>query len=175
MPLRISHKDLKGFIKNPCVQKAIGSPLQRAVILLMNRDGIPLKWDGQDVSLKEEERLCVAIADRMRGHTTSGRYKGIWFHVANEGRRSILTAIILRAMGLIPGVFDYFFAGRWGCGLIEVKIPDGVVSPEQKDFQLWAEDHGVHTAICRTVCSFEGKLMEWGALMGPLPAYPEGL
>ena len=62
-----------------------------------------------------------------------------FYAIPNGGLRDISTAIILKAEGVRPGVFDMALdvrRGNWGGMRIEQKTPDGEVSKDQK---VWAE------------------------------------
>jgi hypothetical protein len=123
---------------------------------LMSR--ITIKCDFQP-----ETALTIEIADRLRRLTLDGRLRAVWFHVPNEGKRTRLQRLLLRMMGLIPGVTDFVFLGPAG-GVIELKAGDGKLSPMQIDFRTWCEVTGVPWACCRSWESVEAVLLSWGTL-----------
>jgi hypothetical protein len=132
---------------------------RNARIVLMMRDSIPWRC-----ILEPEQKLCVQIADRLRAYTLDGKLKGVWSHIANEGKRHVFVGIILRAMGLIKVTPDYFFIWEGGGGLIEIKAGKGVLSENQKHHIVWCADEKVNHAICRSVDEVLQTLVAWGAL-----------
>lgn len=139
------------------------------LLRLMLRDKIPMKWGKKLVELKPEEKVSVDTADKLRIHSLDGSYKGIWIHVPNEGKRSILVAIILKAMGLIPGANDFIFIwpanGFLDAGIIELKSDDKKkLTPNQIDFQEWALSAKIKTAKHSTADGVINQLKEWGAI-----------
>ena len=80
--------------------------------------------------------------------------KYIVIHIPNEGKRSPRYGRHLKAMGMIPGVFDLFIAsakepyiGAW----IELKSFHGKLTPAQKEFGTNMNQQGYFTAVCRSV------------------------
>jgi hypothetical protein len=60
----------------------------------------------------------------------------IVFHPANGEKRSIETARKLKAMGVLPGVFDLvLLAPDSRCFFLEAKSDTGELEPEQRSFQ----------------------------------------
>ena len=90
----------------------------QAILSLMRRDKLPMH-----MKIGDEERLSIEFADLMRVETLEGRYKGIWGHIPNEGKRHPLVAMLVKAMGLIPGSTDYYFIWNGGGMVIELKLP----------------------------------------------------
>lgn len=146
------------------------------LVKLMDRSRIYNGWRVQP-----EERLSIHFADQMRALTLDGKYQGVWFHAANEGKRHQITAVIIKAMGMIAGTPDFVFMGPWGGGLIEFKSPEergksaktgkpiiskaaGKQSEYQAYFQLWCEHGKVAYALCRSVDEALAVLREWGAI-----------
>lgn len=73
-----------------------------------------------------------------------------YFHVPNESATSDAMRMKLFAKGVLPGVPDFIFLKpkTWA---IELKMPNGTVSPKQKALQkLWFTQCGIETFICRT-------------------------
>lgn len=121
------------------------------------------------MQLDPESLLSVRVADRLRALSAAGTLHGVWTKIANERKCSRILGLILKAMGLLPGVPDFMFIGQWGGGLIELKIEDGrddekQLSEFQKYFRFWCYREGVRYAVCRSVEEVEAKLESWGAL-----------
>lgn len=140
-------------------------PIEQAAIpLLMSRPKIPWKWGARLVVLKPEEALCVEIADKLRTLTQNGALCCVWFHVPNEGKRSKLIGIIMKAMGMLSGVSDFAFMGAWGNGVIEIKVPGNPLTKNQKYFFYWCGLWQVKKKTCHSWEEVEATLKEWGAL-----------
>ncbi len=89
---------------------------------------------------------------------------GLWgrlliFHVANERRGGIGTAMHFKRMGVRPGVADYlaFVPGRGVA--IELKDEDGTQGAEQEKFQKKWEAAGNVYIIVRTLEQFQGAVL----------------
>lgn len=134
------------------------------ILLLMSRSKIPMFWGKRLITLGEEEKLCIEFADQLRAFTIERRLKGIWTHLANEGKRGILVAMIAKAMGMISGATDYVFLWEDGCGVIEFKTKKGRLSPNQVNFKAWCEMYNVRYALCRSVDEGLETLRGWGNL-----------
>lgn len=142
--------------------KAIGE-LPYAITTLMSRSKINSRWE-----LQPEQRECIKFADELRIATKEGRLKAVFCHVPNEGRRHLITALIMKAMGLIPGSFDYWFIGKEKGCLIEFKRPDEKLPKDfkdnQKHFALWAQSVGVPCYLHNTVAGALESLRKEGLL-----------
>lgn len=165
-------------IPSPVVPRPL-SPLISCpvwLVKLMQRSKLNMNW-----KITAEERECIKFADRMRSLTLDRKYQGIWFHAANEGKRHLITALIMKAMGMIAGTPDFVFIGPWGNGLIEFKAPElrgrspktgkdiilragGQQSEYQAYFQLWAAEGNVAYVVCTSVDEAIAVLREWGAI-----------
>lgn len=132
------------------------------LLRLMQRDKINWNW-----KINPEQKLSIQVADMLRVATLEGRYKGVWHAVPNEGKRHKIVALIMKAMGLLPGVLDFSFKGLWGNGCIELKAGKNGLTDNQKDFIQWCDAEGVKHALCRTVEQVESTLKDWGALSCP--------
>jgi hypothetical protein len=115
-----------------------------------------------------EHQIQAAVFEWVRVKANSDdRYKMI-YAVPNGARTSIGVAMKLKAEGLTKGVFDIVvdvpimpFHGL----RIEVKKPQGVVSPEQKERKKLYEKYGYLARVCRGIDEimtvietyFEGK------------------
>ncbi len=146
-----------------------------AITMLMSRGKIPMH-----AHVEPEEGICIDFADLMRKATVSGRYRGIWGHIPNEGKRHPLVALVLKAMGLIPGSTDFYFIWDGGGGVIEFKVPARVRingkgklvrvpaterSPYQNYFRAWCVEKRVRYALCYEPDEAMSVLEGWGAFV----------
>lgn len=139
--------------------KNLHANIKHVLLSLLWRPKIPMH-----MRLGDEDRICVQAADYLRLLCLEESKKLVWFHPANEGKRHRLIALLLKAMGLIPGTPDIVILWGNGCGLIELKSKKGRQNDNQKYFQAWAEYCGVPYAVCRSVDEVRSNLRKWGAL-----------
>lgn len=114
--------------------------------------------------VKPEEIICIGIADMLRIATIQGKLKAVWSHVPNEGKRSLFVAMVMKAIGMVPGTPDYFFAWPEGSGLIEVKSGKGRLTENQMDYRQWCADLGINHSVCRSVQEVVDQLVQWRVL-----------
>lgn len=110
--------------------------------------------DKHEVSGKgvgPEAVICIAFANWLRGETLKGRLRSVWFHVPNEGRRSMRQGRIMRCMGLIPGAPDYVFLSEKKTLAIEVKTKTGRLSDNQVTFKRWCKILKIEYVVCRSL------------------------
>lgn len=136
----------------------------KAIPLLMARSKIPMQ-----ATLNPEEGMCVRFADLMREYTDKEIYKGIWLHIPNERKAHVFTMIILKAMGVITGAWDYVFIGPWGAGCLEFKQGANTLSDYQRYFRFWLRKWDIPHEEVRTVEQALQALKKWGALPEQLP------
>ena len=77
--------------------------------------------------------------------------KYIIFAIPNGGARHIVTAVKLKAEGVLAGVPDLFLMvpkGEWHGMFIEMKAKTGNVSDKQKDFMAAANAMNYKTIVC---------------------------
>lgn len=151
-----------------------------AVTQLMARTAVPYNVGNKRAELKPEQLLSLQLADRLRALTaewddTGGKYgyRGIWTHVANERKEGWFTMILLRAMGMIGGAFDYWFMWENGGCLVELKA-GGDLSWDQEYFETWAHDRKVPHFVRRSVDDVIKVLIDLGAVIeNPAPRPPQ--
>ena len=100
-------------------------------------------------SRDEDDELCAVF---KWAELFEGVYPCLWlmYHVANEGKRSVITGARLKAKGLKKGVPDITLpAARGGYrGLyIELKVGDGKPTPEQKRYMSALQCEGYFVAL----------------------------
>jgi hypothetical protein len=115
--------------------------------------------------LKPESMLSVDVACRLKAHSLTGDLRAVWFKVPNEGKRTPAVAAILKAMGMIPGVWDFVFLWQDGSGVIELKAGRNKLTGAQADFAHWCDLEGVRKAEARSYREVEAVLKEWGILV----------
>lgn len=118
-------------------------------------------------NLRGETGLSVQVANMLREYTLNGKLKAVWTKIPNEGKRSRISGAILKAMGLIPGAFDFVFVWKDGGGWIELKLPDDTTSKfneNQRNFSAWCMHKDVNHALCRSPDEVAHVLKKWGAL-----------
>lgn len=140
-------------------QKSSRTPCPTYLVKLMARGKIPFK-----ATVKPEEKMSIKFADGLREYTLTGKLSAVWHHSPNEGKRHPITGLIMRAMGMLPGVADYTFTWRGGSGHIELKTAKNTQSDYQKDYEKWCEAKGVHYEVCRTPTEGFNVLKNWGVL-----------
>lgn len=136
------------------------SPIDYALTMLMSRSKIPWKC-----KLEPEQKECVDFADILRMATLNNKLKAVWCHVPNEGKRHPFVAIILKAMGMLPGALDYWFIWETGGGLIEFKIGKNKPTDHQQYFMTWCDVHKVPKAVCYSKEAGVEVLKSWGVLV----------
>lgn len=107
--------------------------------------------------MTEEDKIQAAIV-------TSVRYKypkAILFAVPNGGWRSKLTAMILKATGVLRGVSDLIFIYKGKIIFIEVKTATGKQTPEQIEFQKLVTDQGFPYWIMRSAFQTLNRIEEY--------------
>ena len=71
--------------------------------------------------------------------------------IPNGGSRHIVTAVNLKAEGVLAGVSDLFLMipkGEWHGMFIEMKAKNGNVSDKQKEFMAAANSMNYKTIVC---------------------------
>lgn len=103
------------------------------------------------------QKACVSYARLVLGPSVR------LHHSVNEGKRSIVAAVLAKDMGQLAGFPDLIIMWPFGrVGFIELKAPKGVFSKDQKDFRAWAECAGHLWAEVRDIIEFKAVLKGWG-------------
>lgn len=140
-------------------KKSNNTPCPTYLVRLMARGKIPFK-----ATVKPEELHCIKFADGLREYAITGKLTATWVHIPNEGKRHPITALIMRAMGMISGAGDYTVNWSTGSGYIEFKNGKNTQTDYQKDFEQWCKAQGVHYEVCRTPTEGFNVLKNWGVL-----------
>lgn len=80
------------------------------------------------------------------------------FHVDNYSVNSIVGAR-KKSLGVCKGPSDFILVLHGATDYIEMKLPEGYQSPEQKTFQEKVEARGHRYVILRTVDTFKNYVM----------------
>jgi hypothetical protein len=85
----------------------------------------------------------------------------ITLHIANGGKRSKETARLMKALGVLPGVFDLLLICPDGRHMwLEAKADAGKLSPEQQWFQRELILRGVPYVIFRSLNDIETFILQ---------------
>jgi hypothetical protein len=84
--------------------------------------------------------------------------RGLLFHVPNQGKKSIVEASLLKAMGVLAGVSDLIFLWEGRAYFLEVKTPTGVQSKVQKEFEVRIKENGFNYYIVKSIQDAEGVI-----------------
>lgn len=97
-----------------------------------------------------EDRLQYACAEYLRANHIA------FFHVPNEGKRSIQGNARMIAKGLMPGVHDLVILLDGARTLwVELKTKNGSISDKQKAWHQRVVKMGFHHQVFRSDCSLE--------------------
>lgn len=126
------------------------------------------------IVLKAEERLSVSCANVLRHRALPGV---LWWHTANEAKRSGASWEVQKAMGFRAGVPDLIIvlpagdladcASGVGLFFVELKKDPGTgLSAAQKAFESDCLAAAVPHAVIRSTKEFTEQAQEWGVLTG---------
>lgn len=114
----------------------------------------PYKYHEQEIQIAIVKWLKLVNVD------------AIWYHVPNGCWRSRAEAGILKAMGVMPGVYDLVFNWRSDNGLmigyVEVKRPGGRLSANEKLFAQLCDKYGISHEMVTDVSDMPRILDKWG-------------
>jgi hypothetical protein len=126
------------------------------------RDAYPQK--GTKIGPEDVE--CIKFVEWLKAQTKSGKLRAVWFHVANEGKRSYRMGSLQRAKGLIAGVPDYVLLYDTGSLCIEFKAGKNKQSKSQKEFERWCDHEGVPYLVvysaAEAIAVLEQETILWG-------------
>lgn len=123
------------------------------------------------IRLGTEDKLSADVFEFMKDALESGRYVGVFTHVANEAnagndRLAGMYQHKKKLIGMVPGATDWWFLWRCGAGVIELKSKglDGSLSDNQAVFRDWCDWAGIRHEVCNRLTQVEKTLERWGAL-----------
>jgi hypothetical protein len=105
----------------------------------------------QAVRRHPELALHRAVIDFLRWCIPAPPEGPWWSHPHNEGRRSKADAGLAKAMGQQAGTPDLVFCWRGHFLSIELKAPDGRLSPAQEYAHVCIRAAGGTVAVCRSL------------------------
>ena len=105
-----------------------------------------------------EARLQKVILQHLK---IAGVPDLIYFHPANEGRRSVVTGANLKALGMLPGVADLVIIKDGRAFFMEVKSQTGRLSDAQKEFAVAAVKAGAEWAVVHSIAEAITILRDW--------------
>ncbi len=84
-----------------------------------------------------------------------------WFHPPNGGKRGLVEASILKAMGTRAGLPDIGLLRDGRCFWIELKAVDGRITKAQGACHVRLWECGCPVTICRSVDDVRAALSDW--------------
>lgn len=103
-------------------------------------------------TLKEEQKICVEVANLLRKLTLEDKFPYIWFHVPNEfSKYNAVYGLKMGWMGRISGVADFCFMGEKHCFFLEIKSQKGKQSSSQKIFEEWCDSKKVSYCLAHSL------------------------
>lgn len=96
--------------------------------------------------MTEDQILAKAV---MEIHNTMPETRYCFYHIANEGKRSVMEWAQLKAKGFVAGIQDLHFIFGGHIYLIEMKDEKGYVQPDQKVVHCAHFNQGIPTYIFR--------------------------
>ena len=88
------------------------------------------------------------------------------FHVANGGWRSAVEAAILKGLGVKPGIPDIVAIKDGKCFFLELKAPDGRLTPVQREAHAALVAAGATVEVAYGLDDALARLEAWGLLRG---------
>jgi hypothetical protein len=108
-----------------------------------------------------EARLQQAVVQHLRLAAWSDV---VFFHPANEGRRSLKTGAYLKSLGMLPGVADLVICHEGRTYFLELKSPRGRMSASQLAFEEAIYDAGFDYDVADDIYEAVDILETWGVI-----------
>ena len=129
-----------------------------------NPGPVETPWRGARRNRDEEGELQRTIVAWLEAAASPHCW---WYMVNNGGRKTKAAARRDKLMGLRAGTADLAFVLPSGLpSFMELKSSTGRLSPEQKAFRKWCDDHNVIYALCADIDHALGVLRAWEVLPG---------
>ena len=90
----------------------------------------------------------------------------LYYHPANEGRRSVVSGYNLKAIGMLPGVADLVLVHEGRTYFLELKAAGGRLSDAQRDFSERALAAGALWTVAYSIDAALAALRGWGLIRG---------
>ena len=118
---------------------------------------------GAQRGSRPEQQIQRAVFEHL---TVRGAPAMFAFHPANGGWRSRVEAAILKAMGVKAGVPDIIAIKGGRCYALELKAPDGRLTPVQRDAHAALAAAGATVAVAYGLDDALARLEAWGLVRG---------
>lgn len=100
-----------------------------------------------NTTYQSEDAFTIATHRYINANYPQLRH--MYFHVPNESATNKITRIKLWNMGVLAGVPDFIFVFPY-LWCMELKLPNGTISPKQRALhELW-RSNGIVVEVCRT-------------------------
>lgn len=99
--------------------------------------------------MQKETIVHIACADWLRGFRNKTR-RIFYYHVPNGGKRNLREAELLKRMGVVAGVMDFWIFTAVSILIVEMKAQDTKVSKGQEECKSALELLGYKVNTIRT-------------------------
>ncbi len=115
-----------------------------------------------------------AIQKAVVAHLKARAYSCFWWSTPNEGKRGVVNAAALKAMGMTAGVPDLLILKDGSLYAIEFKAPGGRLTPSQRLVIDRMRDCGAMAVVAFSIDEALVTLEYWGILKRSVAsAFPE--
>jgi hypothetical protein len=112
---------------------------------------------------RPEQQIQRAVFQHLAVRAASAVFA---FHPANGGWRSPVEGAILKGMGVRAGVPDIVAVKNGQCYALELKAPDGRLTPAQRDAHAALAAAGATVAVAYGLDDALARLEAWGLVRG---------
>jgi hypothetical protein len=112
---------------------------------------------------RPEQQIQRAVFHHLAVRAASAVFA---FHPANGGWRSPVEGAILKGMGVRAGVPDIVAVKNGQCYALELKAPDGRLTPAQRDAHAALAAAGATVAVAYGLDDALARLEAWGLVRG---------
>jgi hypothetical protein len=115
---------------------------------------------------RPEQQIQRALADHLRLRAHKGVF---WFACENGGYRTAIEAAVLKSCGIKRGVPDLILIKSGRTFGLELKAPNGRLSPAQEAAHEEMRAAGAEVAVAVGVDEAIAQLEQWAMLKGRVP------